>query len=278
MNPTNTDNYNYDFDEVYANIKLGSYGGFGFTSIDTKHHRHNDYYEITCVISGVYIHTYKGRNYNLTPGDLILMSPRSEHQLYTEPMQATFFAICIREDFFRSFIKQHFPDYSDNPLSKCTIVHLDTADFAYLEQLGRKLSATRPSIHVADMLTYLALTNVFHDKGNQKKDNSEYVQRLLNVLNEPSNLHMPAERIYKTVNLSVPTITKIFKEQTGYTIVEYKNKKRMELAANMLKSSDKKIIDIAYELHYEALSCFLRAFKKEYGMTPTEYRRKYKND
>ena len=276
MNTTNSNIIKYSFDNVYDNFKVGPYGGFGFCSIDTGTHHHNDYYEITFVVSGVYIHTYKGRTYNLTPGDLILMTPHSEHQLYTEPMQATFFAICIHEDFFMSFLKQHFPEFEEHVFSKCTMTHLDSTDFNYLEQLGRQLSVTRPPRHVADTLTYLALVNIFHKNNPTSKSKSEPVQRILNMLNEPSLLHMSAQRLYSTVGISASTIIKNFKEQTGYTIVEYKNKKRMEFAANMLRNTDKKIIDIAYELRFESLSYFLRTFKKEFGITPTEYRKNHK--
>ena len=50
----------------------------------------------------------------------------------------------------------------------------------------------------------------------------------------------------------------------------------MDLAASMLKDTNKKVIDIAYELHYDSLNYFLRAFKKEFGVTPTEYRKIYR--
>lgn len=280
MRTTNNDIIQYVFDEAFGNdnINVGDYGGFGFSSSDTHTHRHNDYYEITCVISGVFIHTYKEHNYNLTPGSLLLMTPNSVHQLYTEPMQATFFALCIREDYFQTFLKQHFPDHAENALSKCTALQLDSADFTYFEQLGRQMSAARPPLHVADMITYLTLINVFYKKSQPQKNKFEPVHRILNMLNEPSNLHLSAKRLYESVDISATNLINSFKEQTGYTIVEYKNKKRMEFAANMLRNTDKKIIDIAYELHYDSLSYFLRSFKKEFGVTPTEYRKKYKNN
>ena len=182
----------------------------------------------------------------------------------------------MQEEFFLSFVKQHFPDFEDHVFSKCTVAHLDSTDFTYLEQLGRQLSNTRPSRYVADTLTYLTLVNIFHKNNPTLKNKSEPVQRILNLLNEPSLLHMPASRLYSTAGLSAPTFIKNFKEQTGYTIVEYKNKKRMEFAANMLRNTDKKVIDIAYELRFESLSYFLRTFKKEFGITPTEYRKNHK--
>lgn len=275
MKKTNSNKAKRSFNDIFENIKVGNYGGFGFNSLEAPLHYHNDYYEITLVTSGVYIHTYKGHNYNLTPGTLVLMAPHSEHQLYTEPMQATFYAICIQEDYFHDFIKQHFPNFISNSLPQCTTLHLDTADFTYLEQLGRQMSVSRPALYVADTITYLTLLNIFYKKNQPTGNRVDHVQRILTILSEPSNLQISAQAIYELANIPPATLIKSFKEQTGFTIVEYKNKKRMELAAHMLRTSNKKIIDIAYELHYESLSYFLRSFKKEFNMTPTEYRKIY---
>ena len=254
MNMVNEHILQFYFDDSFENIRLQGYGGFGFTTLDTLTHCHNDFYEITCITSGIYYHNYKDKSYALTPGTLLLMSPHSVHQLYTEPLQATFFAICIQEDYFQSYLKQHFPEFSENALSKCTVMHLSAAD----------------------MITYLTLTNIFRKKNEPRKNTASHVQRILNILNEPANLHISAKQLYATVDVSTATLIKSFKEQTGYTIVEYKSKKRMDLAASMLKDTNKKVIDIAYELHYDSLNYFLRAFKKEFGVTPTEYRKIYR--
>lgn len=276
MNSPFTKTIKYSFDKTYGDINIGGYAGFGFSSLNSDPHRHEDYYEITIVISGVYTHTYKSNNVTITPGTLLLMGPRSEHQLYTEPLQATFFAICIREDYFLTFLKQHFPEFAGNALPKCTTVHLDTTDFGYLEQLGRQMSVAKPSLYVADMITYLTLVNVFYKKNLPSKKTALPVQRIIEILNEPSNLNMPMNNLYAAVGKPVPVLLKAFKEQTGYTIVGYRNMKKMEFAANMLRNTDKKVIDIAFELHFESLSYFLRSFKKEFGITPTEYRKAHK--
>lgn len=263
------------FHEVFEDMHIGNYGGFGFSSLDTHMHRHNDYYEITLVTSGIYTHTYKGQHYPLTPGSLLLMAPHSTHRLYTDPMQATFFALCIREDYFESFVKQHFPSFENHVFSQCTPIQLDAADATYLEALGHQMSVSRPMPHVADMITYLALTKIFHKQESTHNSKTDDVQVILTVLNEPANLHIPVRALYSITKTATPTLIKLFKEQTGYTIVEYKNKKRMELAAKSLRETDQKVIDIAYDLHYDSLSYFLSSFKKEFGVTPKEYRKKH---
>lgn len=267
---------NFIFDEVYADIMVGGYGGFGFSSLDTPPHRHSDYYEITYVTSGIYFHTYAEQDYALTPGTLLLMSPHSEHTLYPESAQASFFALCIREDYFLAFIKQHFPDFSTAVFPKCTTVNLDTTDLDYLEKLGQQMNTAKPSLYIADIITYLTLVNIFYKKRPAPKNTAQPVQRILSILNNPSNLHIQVAQLYAIADIPVPALIKAFKEQTGCTIIEYKRKKRMEYAADMLQNTDLKVITIANELHYDSLSYFLRSFKKEFGIPPTKYRKLHK--
>lgn len=261
------------FFERYRENNLGSYGGFGFSSTSTNPHRHYDYYEITIVISGTYIHTYNDSHYNLGPGTLILMGPRSMHRLYAEPLQAKYFAICIHEDYFLSFVKQHFPDLLSTPIPAYSSIHLQLSDVNYLEQLGQELTIPKPLLCIADMITYLSLMCLFYKKNKSKKDNQQQVQRILDILNDPYYSNVSAQTLYSAVDIPAQALLKSFKEQTGYTLVAYKKKKRLEFAAELLRNSDTKITDIAYDLHYESFSYFLHSFKQEFGMTPTQYRK-----
>lgn len=56
-------------------------------------------------------------------------------------------------------------------------------------------------------------------------------------------------------------------------MVEYKAQQKLKYACLLLEETNEKVIDIATSLHYDSLSYFLHAFKKQYGMTPSEYRR-----
>ena len=63
-----------------------------------------------------------------------------------------------------------------------------------------------------------------------------------------------------------------FKKNIGKTITEYINVIRVEKAATALAETEDKIIDIAFD----NIGYFIRRFKKEKGMTPSEYRKKSK--
>lgn len=78
------------------------------------------------------------------------------------------------------------------------------------------------------------------------------------------------------VGVSHSYLTKKFKEIEGITIQQYMIKEKVKAAANMIKFSDISLSEIAEYLNFSSQSHMGQYFRKEYGMTPQEYRRKNK--
>ncbi|TGL37548.1 AraC family transcriptional regulator [Leptospira perdikensis] len=66
---------------------------------------------------------------------------------------------------------------------------------------------------------------------------------------------------------------RIFRYVTGYSVYTYLKKRRLTEAGNDLILGKDKIIDIALNYHYTTPESFLRAFRTEYGINPSEYRK-----
>lgn len=64
----------------------------------------------------------------------------------------------------------------------------------------------------------------------------------------------------------------MFRELTGVSPADYIRKLRLTEAAKRLKSEKCRITDIAMELGFESVDGFTRAFTREFGMTPREYK------
>lgn len=64
-----------------------------------------------------------------------------------------------------------------------------------------------------------------------------------------------------------------YKKAFGVTISKYIISLRMKHAAELLRSTQLPIADVAENCGFNNLSYFMRMFKKHYGRTPTEYRR-----
>lgn len=67
-------------------------------------------------------------------------------------------------------------------------------------------------------------------------------------------------------------LSKLFKSVTDENFIEYVTRKRMEKACELLRSSDRKINEIAELTGYENQRYFSQVFRKFTGRTPSEYR------
>jgi len=67
-------------------------------------------------------------------------------------------------------------------------------------------------------------------------------------------------------------LSTVYKSTTGEGVSSYMYRRKMEVAANLLRKSTQKITDIAEAVGYQNTSYFIRVFKKYYGCTPQKYR------
>ena len=68
---------------------------------------------------------------------------------------------------------------------------------------------------------------------------------------------------------------RVFRQNTGVTLVEHINARRCDTAAFLLRETKKSISEISCECGFENPSYFAKAFCKARGILPSEYRQKY---
>lgn len=68
--------------------------------------------------------------------------------------------------------------------------------------------------------------------------------------------------------------TKKFKEISGMQFRDYLRHRKLAFALKEVRDSDKTILDIAFDYGFSSHEAFTRAFKRSYGVTPSEYRKK----
>ena len=67
--------------------------------------------------------------------------------------------------------------------------------------------------------------------------------------------------------------SKLFKDVTGTNVSDYVQYLRTEQACSLLRSTDKKVTDIAEQAGFSDMKFFYEVFKKITGKTPGEYRK-----
>jgi transcriptional regulator GlxA family with amidase domain len=83
------------------------------------------------------------------------------------------------------------------------------------------------------------------------------------------------EELITSIPSSRRNLVRRFKLATGITPIEYLQKTRVEAAKQLLAHSRQSILEIMLESGYNDFKSFRLIFKKNVGMTPTAYRKKF---
>jgi len=78
------------------------------------------------------------------------------------------------------------------------------------------------------------------------------------------------DKVSKAVSISPFYFQKAFLVYTGYTVSEYIRSRKLYKAALDIKSTNLKIIDIAFKYGYETPESFTKAFTRFHGFTPSQ--------
>lgn len=96
---------------------------------------------------------------------------------------------------------------------------------------------------------------------------------IMTIINTRYNdINLSVEGISDNIGFTAPYITKIFKQYTGKTIIEYINEKRIERAKMLLIETTDNVSIISEKCGFANQTYFYRAFKKTVGTTPNLYR------
>lgn len=98
------------------------------------------------------------------------------------------------------------------------------------------------------------------------------VTNVIHFMNENVESAMTVEELAKTFNVSTSHLSRIFRENTGTTLVEYIAIRKVEASQYYLRFSKEKISDISDRFYFCNQSYFTRIFKKYTGQTPRRFR------
>ena len=83
--------------------------------------------------------------------------------------------------------------------------------------------------------------------------------------------------VAKKVNMSNSRFSTVFSQQNGQTFTEYLIYLRLNKAKELLRTTNTRSSQIAGEVGYNDAHYFSYIFKKNVGVTPSEYRAQYQN-
>lgn len=111
---------------------------------------------------------------------------------------------------------------------------------------------------------------------NSRDDsNSSVVLRVIRLIQqEYGDKDLSVKQLAENVYLTPTYLSGLFKRKTGKTIWEYLTSVRIERAKELLRNPRFKLYHISKQVGYEDANYFAKIFKKQTGVTPSEYREK----
>ena len=85
----------------------------------------------------------------------------------------------------------------------------------------------------------------------------------------------PGQSIYelsRLVNLSSSRLSHLFKEETGLSLQSFLTSRRLAIALHLLHSTEMPIKEISYHAGYRHAPSFVRAFRNQFGVSPSGHR------
>lgn len=190
---------------------------------------------------------------------------------------------------YRTSLKNHIKNYTFFSYCKEEALHLSQRETATiiccLENIEEELhhsidkhTATIISRHIELILDYCSrfYERQFITRENENKNVLEKLENLLNdyiASGKLSDVVLPTSEYCATgLGLSVPYFNDLLKFETGKTLDEYFQLKRLEVAKKMLLKTENTPAIIARQLGYTSVQYFSQLFKKVTGIAPNEYK------
>ena len=160
-----------------------------------------------------------------------------------------------------------------------------SACYKEIEQMLRQMKEQKNMFYLnikAKMLELIAVAYKYDlltrqvREGREEAGTVENLKKVLQYIGEHYSSPIRLSELAELVNMNEQYFCRYFKKNIGKTITEYINVIRVEKAATALAETEDKIIDIAAACGFDNTGYFIRRFKKEKGMTPSEYRKKSK--
>jgi AraC-like DNA-binding protein len=107
-----------------------------------------------------------------------------------------------------------------------------------------------------------------------EKQNAEppVVQKAREYIDNHKTEELSLADVAKAAGASVFHFCKVFHKSTGLKFTDYVARVRLEDARNRLLNPNRRISEVAYDVGFQSLTQFNRAFKRVFGQSPTEFR------
>ncbi|TDQ40772.1 AraC family transcriptional regulator [Aureibacillus halotolerans] len=258
----------------------------------------HDFVELIYVIYGEAKHFFEGQLNRLCAGDVFIINPGEVHTYHIEKgkqieiVNCLFLPELIQDTWLKALgITQSMDYFYVHPFLKPTerfhhclnlrgkasthVLHLLEGMHSEYEAQQSGYS-TLIRLKLVELL--ICLSRYYTDMTENAKpspyehDRQMLIRRMCGFLDRHHDQKITTTTLAELFNVSTRQLGRVFKEETGMTIVEMIHSIRIEKAKYLLDQTDDKVIHIANKVGYEDQAFFSRLFRRLVGVSPGKYR------
>ena len=245
-------------------------------------HLHREF-EVNLILDGSVEILSQGREYHAETGDFFVFDPYQPHELRAREGTVLILSIQISPAFFSDYFPQmesvrfgteifhraasprHQQLYRQ--LLELTCCYCQKAPFYELDCAGNINALFRALLDVS------AFTVVSEAERPAQRARQERVRYLAERIEGGFSEKLLLGDLAKELGVDLYYLSHFFREHFGLSFQEYLAKLRCEKARRELLLTDRSLLDISLSCGFSSPKYFQRAFQKQYGATPREYRR-----
>lgn len=103
-------------------------------------------------------------------------------------------------------------------------------------------------------------------------DHNDVIERALRYIEDNIQEPLSVESVATTFNMSKYYFHRLFSAIMGCSLKQYILSRKLNASLTLIKNDDASLTNIAYHLNFGSHASFTRAFKREYGITPSSFR------
>ncbi|MBR3539248.1 MAG: helix-turn-helix domain-containing protein [Eubacterium sp.] len=267
---------------IEENFELYYFTDMHFKNVELHSH---DYYEFYFFEEGGVDMEIDGGRYPLNKGDLLIVPPGVSHRAEVLSPELTYsrFVFWISVPFMKHLydLAEEYRYLPETAERGRYAFHMDPLSFnqvrgallALLEEKHTDRFAGTEGLNLSIRSLLLLLTRIVYEQDNYGQPD---LQSRYEILVRYIDMHLAEtitlDRIADELYLSKYYLAHLFRAETGMTIHQYITKKRLSACSSAILAGSS-IPEACFSNGFRDYSAFYRAFRKEYGISPSEYRR-----
>ena len=246
-------------------------------------HLHINWYELTVILGGKgKIYTNSKTHYvDIAEGDIYLSFPADIHTIESDsenPLKYSFLSFVLEGTPFDEQFKQITQDFyepekrifRDRNIS--FLLELLLSEFMSVSYKQEEMMS-----HIFNQILIFTCRKFLYQSQNTLPANISKNEMLCYSIMRYIDANIFQIKNFSDIadyfNYNYSYLSKVFKQTTKITILEYLSKKKLERAKILINEGKLSLTKIAETLNYASIYSFSKSFKYHFGISPTEYKK-----